>query len=365
MSNTHYFEVSPVDTWFFRDGRPMEIEQGVHAVIESTFPPSAQTVVGAMRAAISRANGWSGRGNWSDELRKVLGTYEDLGDLSFIGPHILCGRSLCHPMPLNVLGMEQSDGTWLPRTLLKPGDPMRCDLGDAVRLPQAEKPEPGLKNGHNRYITEAGLESVLRGDVPHPNDVIEYSTLFAQESRIGLARDSRTRSAIQGALYSTVHTRLKESVSLCVGVSGLPESWEYPSGLLQVGGEARMAELSPMSLDSRTAVDGSVVGDRCALVLLTPADFGEWEPLPGVEVPGLDGLILESCCIERPYRIGGWCSVRRAPLPRRPLYPAGSVLYCSIKDGGKAASDAHKGMVTIGERSEYGFGLAAIGSWTD
>ena len=59
--NVVYFD--PLDTLFFRDGRPYHQGELSQAGVASLFPPFPSTLVGAIRAACARALGWTS-GNW-------------------------------------------------------------------------------------------------------------------------------------------------------------------------------------------------------------------------------------------------------------------------------------------------------------
>jgi len=104
-----YLKLTPLDFWFFRDGRPFH--QGeASADIESIFPPSAFTVVGAIRAYLARKMGWRD-GKWNNEIAKVLGDGSYLGPLRFSGPFL--GREhagVIEPLfsaPLSLLGKSE------------------------------------------------------------------------------------------------------------------------------------------------------------------------------------------------------------------------------------------------------------------
>ena len=69
--------------------------------------------------------------------------------------------------------------------------------------------------------------------------------------------------------------------------------------------------------------------------------------------------------MDRPLRIGGGNSLQRAPVPMRSVLAPGSVLFCEIEDlsqlQGTAAAET--GLVRLGRRREWGFGLVALGAW--
>ena len=62
------YKLTPVGSWFFRDGRPYNQGESTLADIKSLFPPFAVTAVGAIRASfardLARDQGWNGKGDW-------------------------------------------------------------------------------------------------------------------------------------------------------------------------------------------------------------------------------------------------------------------------------------------------------------
>ena len=70
-----YLKLTPLDTLFFRDGRPFNAGETGQMEVGSVFPPSANTVVGCLRAAFARELGWDGRGSWHDTITEKLGEW--------------------------------------------------------------------------------------------------------------------------------------------------------------------------------------------------------------------------------------------------------------------------------------------------
>jgi hypothetical protein len=66
----------------------------------------------------------------------------------------------------------------------------------------------------------------------------------------------------------------------------------------------------------------------------------------------------------RPQLFGGWISVDRTPQALQPFISPGSVFFMKADSGEvNAVRDTHGSQ--IGERTHWGFGLIAIGSWGD
>ena len=364
-------ELAPLDTWFFRDGTPFFAGETPMGSVDGVFPPHPATVVGALRAALAAERGWNGRGRWPDEFCAVLGDGpDDLGRLTFDVPFLLRNGQPLFPAPRHLLGTGNS-GEWEPAAFLRPGPPVACDLGEAVRLPEltAFTGEPhDLNPGDRQWLTPAGLTAVLRGALPSVEDVVFAGVLWAMEHRTGLELDRATRTAVEGMLYNVRHVRPADDVSLGARVDGLPDDWTAPFGqLLPLGGESRLAECrewgGQLHLDAPS--DAIASGHEVSVMALSPLDIEDDICLGERPIPELSGARVVSVAMDRPQRIGGWNSLERAPLPMRNALPPGSVLFCEVSDPAQLheMAVAQGGLVRLGQRTEWGFGLAALGVW--
>ncbi|MCI0538133.1 MAG: type III-B CRISPR module-associated protein Cmr3, partial [Verrucomicrobiales bacterium] len=81
------FTFTPLDTLFFRDGRPYNKNESNSQVV-SQFPPFAPTLIGAVRAAYARSLGWPEK-EWDIHIKQKLGSGKDLSPVSFSGPYLL------------------------------------------------------------------------------------------------------------------------------------------------------------------------------------------------------------------------------------------------------------------------------------
>ena len=218
-------DLQPVDTWFFRDGTPFTMGTAPQENVGSVFPPHPATVVGAIRAALARSRGWDGCERWGQDIGEVLGDGPgDLGRVAFDGPFLLREGQPLFRVPRHVLG--RADGAaWRPGAFLRPGDPVTCDLGEAVRLPEvtgvpSDVDVYELKSGDGLWMTRRGLGAVLNGGLPADAELVPDGCLWSDEPRIGLAA-RRKVPALRGTACSTapgMSARCPESLS----ESGLP-----------------------------------------------------------------------------------------------------------------------------------------------
>lgn len=357
--NSLWYKLTPVDAWFFRDDRPYngsEYQSGVSSV----FPPHAPTVVGAIRAALARENGWSGKGDWTNEVKEILGDgFSNLGRLSFTGPFLSFGDELLFSVPSHLLG-EVKGTTFTPKQWIFPSNEAVCsDISMSTILPVShEKSEAKLSSAKDFFVTERGLESILKGQCPSRDTFHQRQSIFSLESRIGLERETSTRSAIKGALYSPQYIRMHRHYSLVIGIRGIPDSWKLP-GTFPMGGESRLTHSERTSGSSLLEESGTIQADF--LTLLTPACFdGEkwWGVDPGADAkdlaPDLMGSIT-SVCIDRYVKIGGWDSRANSPVEAKPFIRPGAVWWLGEKQEIARKSN-------LGIRDNYGFGLILSGN---
>ncbi len=357
------FALTPLDAWFFRDGRPYEEKEANQADVVSIFPPPARTLSGALRATLARANGWGGHGPWPDVLNRAFGSGpNELGALSFTGPFLVLKNEALWPLPRHVLG--RVEGTWTPRVFLRPADATTpCDAGvinlPVIALPADEKRE-GLKPAETAWVTTAGLRALLAGDLPKAETVVDAKKLWAREPRVGLHRDEHTRTTGEGALYSPSYVRLHRDVALGVGIAGVPEEMSAAPGIFPLGGESRLAHCEAWEGEALTApvLREKFISDAAGriaftVVLLTPGCF---------TAPDLPGATIISACVGKPQFIGGWDSLKREPLPLEPFAPAGSVWFCTAARADFDSIHGRHGS-HLGSHAAHGFGQINIGLW--
>lgn len=379
---TAWYRFEAADVLFFRDGRPFNQGDPAQMAITSLFPPHPTTAVGALRAALARGLGWGGVGAWGKGITDRLGDGADIktAGLRFQGPYLTHG--IAGPLfPAPAMLVRESTGERRLRRL-GPGRLRTCDLRVDVRLAERKNSVGKVKPVAGGWLTKEGMQRVLNGGVParteiylageEEDDVKER--LFAREVRIGLARNARTRTAEQCALYTAgfIRPQAGEDVGLVVGVDTQQEL-PSPASPIPLGGEGRFAWLEA-SDDHAIALPQAPERfgkDRLlyTVTLITPAHLPDPWPGPGDPLPGLPGVIV-CACHERPVMVGGWASRHFkqngwGPQPLKAMLPAGSTWFLEVR--GKADADALRKLngAHIGNHAEWGYGEILVGTWRD
>lgn len=370
MSNSRrFFSMKPVDSWFFRDGRPMHIDESALGSFKSLFPPFASTVTGCLRAAFARSKDWDGRSRWKKEWNTDLGDFNETGPLRFSGPHLCKGGELYFPVPQNMYFVDST-----PSAMARPSsEKSLTDLADRpVHIPEMRPENPAAKVRDDLYISRAGLEKVLNGELPAEGDAfLPVSELWTYESRIGIRRSTETLTTQENALYTTEHVRLGDDVSLVCGIDGLKDGYNAPSAPQPFGGEGRLACVEELNADG-VPMSFNAGGDklsRFALYLLTPLKLGGMTLTPESAVKTDKGLFTLKCAVtSKVFHVGGWSvkskdesgkNMKYRKQTRSPLMLGGAVLFCESE----AVALRVGNVVRIGDDTEFGFGVAVVGQW--
>lgn len=383
------WKFSAMDCLFFRDGSPMNI--GESAWVDSIFPPTGQTLQGAIRAAMldyldaDIVAFQQGRDCLPEggSLKKEIGDACSLGRLRLTGPFPARNDELFFPAPLDLVKNQAEQFSLLLPSL----EPVQCDLG-AIRLPTA--PGPGWKPQVGNYISATGLKKILQGNcndleiMPLIAAAKNHPGLVDREPKIGLARDNTQRTNIEGMLFAVAPVRPRKDVALLVQVNGVSAA-HYPSGsfLQKLGGEGKLAAVTTgggLQMPSSCINNEQPDCIRFKIVFITQAlfaDNGNWLP-EGFEQQERDTetgtitvwhgavngcpLDIVSACIGKAQKTGGWNLAQWHSKPLRSFIPAGSVFFC------EAAAEQKEAVLAlhdskIGMDIEYGFGHILIGKW--
>ena len=367
--------LSAIDSLFFRESRPME----AMGELQSIFPPSMNTLSGVIRNWIGEQN----KVNWHDfttqdnhPLRRLIGSpdqLDDLGQLSFKGAWLRKAEERYFPTPLHLM-QKDNDIFQLQLSTKR----HYCDLGKKVRLPELEESAKGSKSLENTWVSAAIFQKILQGKLPESKDFLTEDSFFERQSRLGIARNNKTRTVEKGMLYQTQHIRPKNDVAIEVDIKGLPND-ALENSIIRLGGEARPAYLTLKDYQPYLAEipsQDTTNAQGIMIYLLTPLllkdkawslpDFKKIEKDDSTYWQGeLNGvaLTLESSVTGKALREGGWDMAKHRPRTMKSLLPAGSVFYCTPQNN--TIADAIKALhnTQIGERQHYGYGHIAVGIW--
>ncbi|MFP3869622.1 MAG: type III-B CRISPR module-associated Cmr3 family protein [Syntrophobacteria bacterium] len=340
-----WYVLTPEDTLFFRGGEPMVM--GESHFQTSIFPPSPETLAGAVRAKVIQdhaAGDFNGymSGRYSDEpWYEEIGGPEAVPDtLKLNGPFLYMNESLLFPVPANLYRAKGRAG----ETLFNACRPKRFKevrtkfgLSCVCWLPNREgvaASDWALVDG---YITAKGISSYLSGKLDQltDDDIYDHQRLrregiLLEEERVGIARHRNLRVARSGHLYQTRHWRLGEGVGLAFLLEGV--SSFGGTGCMQLGGEGRRVWITEakISLPEAPKRADFVVTLFPIPILgvmdgfpITPVSDGE----RSLTLPKQDKIPVHCHVFKAPLEFGGWDMKNQRPKPMRAYLPGGSVFF--------------------------------------
>ncbi|HEY4036837.1 MAG TPA: type III-B CRISPR module-associated protein Cmr3 [Ktedonobacteraceae bacterium] len=371
--------IEPTEPLLFRTGRPFNAGEDNFA--ESVFPPTPETLQGALRAAI--AVQWGQQQSppktslseifEDSKLKELIGDYNTYGRLRITG--LSLGRrrkqdrtvERLFPAPAHII--HASSGNEKQLVYLEPQKKKlgttnvpdelyseRDDSGYYLLYPQQKLNMQEKAEELKGWLTPRGLQAVLRGEILVDSDdhLVKADQIYIRESRLGIGIDSQKQATKEGYLYQVQMIRMRQDGDFAYGfvvdlelgekrngdrkvempvseqredardkLSFLQEGW------LTLGGEQRPARFKVLKPEEiAQEPDSRQNGSRNFLYFATPAYFkGGWLP----NIPDTLTVKPITAAINRYQTIGGWAlepghAGGQSKLARRCI-PAGSVYF--------------------------------------
>lgn len=384
--------IEPSESLLFRTGRPFDAGQDTFA--ESLFPPTPETIQGAVRATI--ASYWDAHKNIAEAFNDQKLTSR-IGDRNGYGRFRMTGLALGRyarkeePLdakerhierlfspPAHIMTAGKRLYRLLPHSLEKDvregNKSTNFSAGIHYYLEPEERSVDELKPLEG-WLTETDLYRTLgTGDITGI-EAIKKEYIYQEEPRLGIGIQRGTKATEEGYLYQTVmirmnHLRDREyNYGFVVDIQLAPASPDdaplddtqtqkelrlHDTGWMTLGGEQRAAHFSVIPTPSKQA--HALKGNSSLLYLATLATFETgWKPSP--HFAPLDAPL--TAAINRYESIGGWRlnpgDAKGDHKAMRRCVPAGSVYFYN----GKVALP--QTLTDYG--MEIGYGISYEGAW--
>jgi len=348
-------ELKPLDTLFFRDGKPFN--KGYETVADTIFPPFPATIYGALRTAFFDNN----ISKFQELLHnKSFNTENDPTTKLKINNILIKSNDSDYlfTTPKNMLTCkDDNQSSVIVIDKLNTTNLSNCQLSGLVN-----ETEKNYKY-HNSYLDELSFEYYLEKDYSKITNT-KSDTIFDVEPKIGIALDNNTNTAKDSNLYRIDLVRLKDDIVLQVDFEGL----ELPDNfVMKLGGEGKF--VSAKQVETSWKIKAPDIDDKFIIYLNTPAIFKNgW--LPGwVDESDYTGIIpntdikvkLLTANIGKPLLIGGFDMATRKPKPMFKAVPTGSVYFFKIISGNPLQLNQIHQTSISDYYPEQGFGTIYIG----
>lgn len=362
--------IEPTGPLMFRTGRPFDA--GTDTFAESLFPPTLETLQGAVRATIANY--------WNPKIDGAI-AFNDTQLTGLIGDRNGYGRFRLTGITLGRCNKAQRDE--LERQSLPPGSlEVERLFPPPAHIMQAKDksfhrllPQPYKTNVHSNmpegihhylasqeecddalkpidgWLTETTLYKMLSTDsltgIDIEKEITRKSDIYQEEPRLGIGMHNRTKASAEGFLYQTVMIRMNHKLKhdyiygFVVDIDLAPlssddEHWSDQriqeelhlpdQGWMVLGGEQRTAHFRVLTPEKKR--DKRSLPRHTLLYLATPAALKNgWKPSLQSELQAT----LLTAAIRRYESIGGWKmnqgdATGENKVMRR-CVPAGSVYF--------------------------------------
>lgn len=373
--------IEPTEPLLFRTGRPFNA--GENNFAETLFPPTPETLQGAVRAAI--ATHWD-RAKTLGEVFQDKELVELIGDRKTYGRFRITGMALgrykedktverLFPAPSHL----QTDKQNIIRFHPKQVDDVRSNMpaGMQYLLPDKEADD---KLEHAGWLTEQSLQKALHSNEPLMKmEIISEGNIITYESRLGIGMNNATKTTREGLLYQLRMVRMSSHYGFVVDIrlsksletgTAMPDNEELvdddqtkkllrlpEQGWITLGGERRAAHFQVLKVSESVQQSGVEETRRGNLLYLaTPAALkGGWQPEQW-EAPLTRPI---AAAIHHYQSIGGWLltpgTAGGENKTMRRCVPAGSVYFFD------SSVTIERPLTDYGW--QIGYGIAYAGEW--
>lgn len=353
-------KLQPLDTLFFRDGKPFA--RGDENWADGNFPPNPSVIYGAMRAALATVTGKEIPFSQVPEMLgeqvfKIKGIYYNYESVNLL------------PLPLDLVeykadaeGIEAQEKHKVNLLHLIPVKGVLSKKKSFVKyllhpagFQQAENLDGGL-------ISESQLGAYLQGNISAIDDVIKLSDFIKSEPKVGIGRNDTTRSAEEGLLYR-VDTKRLDKIEMRVITSASEYSKEdLDRSVVHLGGETKLIQIKKVGKDTLDVRKPTLQKGQFKIYLSTPAFFTKYGWKPDLERLGIQANLV-AACVGKPISIGGYDMANNEPKPMLKAVPAGSVYYYESDEEPENIMKKINGESVSDVMPEQGYGIAYVGNF--
>lgn len=356
-------KLDPLDTLFFRDGKPFSM--GEETWGNCIFPPSPSVIYGALRTAYFS--------NHIDLLEKANTENDPTSNLVIKGIYLLDNLEnnniLYLPLPLDLVQKKDVEPEFENAVHLL--SLVELKLKSSCLTSYVLKGNQGVEAVDDGLISGKLLKEYLSCSGKNFS-ILRLSSRVITEPKIGIGLSGETHTADESKIYRVGMKRLK-NLSLLVEFEGMsiPEK-----GLLKLGGEGKAASYEKIS-DQLTACDlpedyFDKNIEKFKLYLSTPAIFHQgWLP-SWIDMNSLEGKYKNSkfklltASIGKYQNLGGFDLKQKKPKSMWKVTPAGSVYYFKIIEGNfKEIFSLFNRQSISEENAKQGFGITFVGKVTE
>lgn len=340
-------KINPLDTLFFRDGKPFGI--GEETWTGSTVLPNPSVIWGALFSMLLGHNKVN-RKEIDKEIHRLK-----LGKVFLYNEE---QNTLLLPAPLDLF--EHKDGS----KQIEYARFEKYESNSTSNFPMSFLAYPDISHVATKTLSEKFIDIntlVNSYRKKNPISLTAIEDIAISDYKIGIGRNNTSNTAQEGSLYRIALTQFEQGWSFLIEVEF---DGEMPdNGLLRIGGEGKTASFEVVKEELyllktfREENAQSDVSNYFKIVLTSPTFFDSgWGQ---VELSNSD-FDITAAFVGKPISIGGFDVKLQEPKRMRKAVPIGSVFYLHNKNhlSFKDLEDKLKGILK--EDKDKGFGTFEI-----
>lgn len=347
MMRKVYLKIKPMDTLFFRTGKPFS--GGEVSWTTSNPFPAPSVLWGAVYSMLL------GHG-------QIKEPEKELDKLRLGQVFLLDGKSLYLPTPrdlykvkgtnkIQVLQLEKTNKALLSSKGASKSIDNRYQLVVSNENIEAE----GIEQHLIEYNTL--LEENYLSQIENENLGVEPISYFLKSNpKVGIKRDAKTRLNEEGMLYRIDSAEYCKDTSFLL-VLEVADCIVFPtSGYLKLGGESKVATFEVIDSSKRfiKKIGASLekvsqgFGTINRVLITAPTYFPDGN---GITKFHENGLIVQAASIGKPIKVGGFDVANRCPKSMKNYVPSGSVYFIEEMSNHGELSLAQKVQNTISPKA--------------
>lgn len=346
--------IQPLDTLFFRDGKPFA--RGDETWADSTFPPSPSVLYGALRTALATLPGMEipfsqvADKLGADRLR-IQHIFYNIGDRNYL------------PLPLDLVAYttDKSEVTQ-PVYLLQASKRASIVSSEKSFIKYFLHPKDFqiAENLTGGLLNTTELRLYLNGETEETH-ARKLSNHLKAEPKVGIGRDNNLKSAEEGLLYRVDMKRLQDlEIRMIIDVD--QTSTAIDKAVVALGGETKLSRFRIIEQTGNLKVPPPALKNGSFKIYLsTPAFFtaNGWQP--DLKRLGINATLV-AASIGKPQPIGGFDLQLNKPKPMLKAVPAGSVYYYETDEAAELIINKLHQQSVSDYLPEQGYGIAFVGN---
>ena len=355
-NNILTLQIEPIDTLFFRDGKPFSM--GDDSWADGILLPHPSVIYGSIRS-------WILSNSENVTLENVI---EETGDVKILDLYYSLRGETVFPLP-QIYGTKKEKGKDIlyEEQLSKKMEVERFSLIPneyicSTHIPQLfyNEKQYVLEKPKNTFITSANFVDFLKAS-DQSNKTDSYFLGHEIEPKIGIKRTNETKASEDGNLYRVGLNRLKD-MKIIVRVQSRHLSTRFEK-IMKLGGEGKITVINDFLIGKKGAtrlrISTGLTSKKLLVYLATPAIFHNGEP----DISKIVGVkaTLKATSVGKAQNIGGFDMKKKEPKPMYKAVPSGSIYLYELEE--EIDFDTLQGVKISDELAEQGFGIAYFGTF--